>query len=316
MEANEIIVLGSINQDVILEMERFPRPGESLLSKPVVYANGGKGANQAVAVARLGGDPLFIGKVGGDTFGECLKQDLAATGVDTRLLKIAENTSTGLALIMLAAGENTIVVSPGANGEVSLADVDSVLAYLRRARILMVQLEIPLDTVAYAMRLARQHGLQVILDPGPAQTCPEEILRLADYLTPNETEAAMLTGEQVCDLTSARRAARHLMRFTHQGVVVKLGSAGVLAMHRGEEFFVEPIPVTVRDTTAAGDAFCAALAVSLLHGFSSLDAVHFANLVGSLAVTRLGAQPSLPTRQEVAAFAIQHRPELRLPWIS
>ena len=187
---------------------------------------GGKGANQAVAVARLGGDPLFIGKVGGDTFGECLKQDLAATGVDTRLLKIAENTSTGLALIMLAAGENTIVVSPGANGEVSLADVDSVLAYLRRARILMVQLEIPLDTVAYAMRLARQHGLQVILDPGPAQTCPEEILRLADYLTPNETEAAMLTGEQVCDLTSARRAARHLMRFTHQGVVVKLGSAG------------------------------------------------------------------------------------------
>lgn len=317
---NKIIVIGSINQDIILELERFPKVGESLLSNPAIYANGGKGANQALAVARLGESTLFVGKVGHDTFGERMKGDLSSDGVDTTLLKYSTHTSTGLALVMLANGENTIVVSPGANGEVSRADVDEVRPYMKQARLLLIQLEIPLDTVGYAMNLAHHYGMQVILDPGPAQICPPEILRDADFLTPNETEAAKLTGMVISDLQTARQAALELTHYVRQGVVIKMGAFGALAIDMNkdhkQEYYLEAIPVNVRDSTAAGDAFCAAMAVSLLHGASFIEAARLANLVGALTVTRLGAQPSLPTSREVEFFKRQHHIEICLPWES
>jgi ribokinase len=307
------MVVGSINMDLIIKVDRLPKTGESLLGSKTMLAHGGKGANQAVAIARLGGQTHLVGKVGSDAFGEQIRRELDSAGVDTTFVGNALQTLTGIALIMLVEGENSIVVSPGANNEVGRADIDKAGTALERSQVLLTQLEIPLDTVAYAMQKAGQMGSIVILDPGPARECPTDILALSDYITPNQTEAYMLTGIEVFDQETARHAAQKLLEYARQGVIIKMGAAGALVLNREIDQYVEAIPVEVVDTTAAGDAFCAALAIGLTSGMPFTEAARFANVVAAITVTRLGAQPSIPTLSEVEGFVAERQLLTPLP---
>ena len=305
-------VVGSINMDIIVEVERLPRVGETLSGSNAVLAHGGKGANQAVAIARLGGQSSLVGKVGSDAFGTEIRQGLESTGVDTSFVASVPGTATGMAMILLVKGDNTIVVSPGANQEVGREDILGASVVIQESQALLTQLEIPMDSVAFAMQTARRLGVTTILDAGPAQECPLEILALADYITPNQTEASALTGVDVSDLDTARQAAHQLLEYAGKGVVIKMGAAGSLVVDREIEEYVEAIAVDVVDTTAAGDAFCGALAVGLAGDMPLVEAARFANVVGAITVTRLGAQPSIPPRLEVERFVAQRR--LSIPW--
>lgn len=311
-----IVVVGSINQDLIIEADHFPQAGESLLGSQAVYANGGKGANQAVAVARLGGEVCLVGKVGSDAFGERIRVDLSDCGVNTRWLSVAHGSSTGLAIIMLVQGENAILVSPGANNLVLPQDVDLAKEVFQPGGILLLQLEIPMETIVHTMRIASEQDMTVILDPGPAQQCPPDVLALADYITPNETEARMLTGIEVNSPQAIQRAAAILLKYARKGVVMKLGDAGSWVFADGRQEQIYALQVNVRDTTAAGDAFCSALSLALATGLDVFEGARFANLVGAITVTRLGAQPSLPSRAEVDRFYSEHDNPVRLPWRS
>jgi len=299
-------VVGSINMDIIVEVERLPRVGETLSGSNAVLAHGGKGANQAVAIARLGGQSSLVGKVGSDAFGTQIRQGLESAGVDTSFVGSAPGAATGVAMILLVKGDNTIIVSPSANHEVGREDVLGASAVIQESQALLTQL------VAFAMQTARRLGVTTILDAGPAQECPPEFLALADYITPNQTEASALTGVDVSDLDTASQAAHQLLEYAGKGVVIKMGAAGSLVVDREAEEHVEAIPVDVVDTTAAGDAFCGALAVALAGDMPLVEAARFANVVGAITVTRLGAQPSIPTRLEVERFVAQRR--LSIPW--
>jgi ribokinase len=311
-----IVVVGSINQDLIIEADHFLQAGESLLGSQAVYANGGKGANQAVAVARLGGEVCLVGNVGSDAFGERMRVDLSDCGVNTRWLSVAHGSSTGLAIIMLVQGENAILVSPGANNLVLPQDVDLAKEVFQPGGILLLQLEIPMETIVHTMRIASEQDMTVILDPGPAQQCPPDVLALADYITPNETEARMLTGIEVNSPQAIQRAAAILLKYARKGVVMKLGDAGSWVFADGRQEQIHALQVNVRDTTAAGDAFCSALSLALATGLDVFESARFANLVGAITVTRLGAQPSLPSRAEVDRFYSEHDNPVRLPWRS
>jgi ribokinase len=304
--------VGSINMDIIVEVERLPRVGETLSGSNAVLAHGGKGANQAVAISRLGGQSSLVGKVGSDAFGTEIRQGLESTGVDTSFVGSVPGTATGVAMILLVKGDNTIVVSPGANQEVGRDDIVGASAVIQESQALLTQLEIPMDSVAFAMETARRLGVTTILDPGPARRCPPEMLALADYITPNQTEASALTGVDVSDLDTARQAAHRLLEYAGKGVVVTLGAAGSLVVDREIEEYVEAIAVDVVDTTAAGDAFCGALAVALAGDMPLVEAACFANVVGAITVTRLGAQLSIPTRLEVERFVAERG--LSIPW--
>lgn len=297
-----ITVVGSINMDLIITLDRLPAAGETLLGSRTTYAQGGKGANQAVAAARLGASAVLIGRVGDDAFGVQIRHGLAAESVDLTYLGEAIGVTTGVAIIMLVHGENTIVVARGANDEVTPENVQRAQAAIARSDAVLCQLEVPLAAVEAALAAGRAEGVITILDPAPAQRCPDTILALADYITPNRYEASALTGIAVHGWDDARRAAQQLLRYVRKGVVVKLGGAGALALDTESEHRIEGIAVEVVDTTAAGDAFCAALGVALAHGITFAEAVCFANTVGALTVTRLGAQPSLPTLDEVQRF--------------
>jgi ribokinase len=269
-----------------------------MLAPDVVTAPGGKGANQAVAAARMGARVRMVGRVGDDAFGGSLRQSLVAAGVEASGLKATADAPTGTALIMLVEGEdNSIVVAPGANGRVVVADLDAV-DWLDVA-VLLVQFEIPLEVTAEAMRRARQAGATVILDPAPARPCPPDLLALAHILTPNETEAESLAGRPVTDLEAAEQVARSLLAGGGQRLIVKLGGQGALVCTSAGCRHWPALPVPVLDTTAAGDAFCGALAAELAAGASFDKAMKLAMAAGALAVTKLGAQPSLPTRMEV-----------------
>jgi ribokinase len=310
-----ITVVGSVNMDLIIALERLPLAGETLLGSRTTYALGGKGANQAVAAARLGASSVLIGKVGDDAFGAQIRHNLAREGIDLTYLGEATGVPTGVAVIMLVHGENTIVVARGANDMVTPEDVQHAQSAIARSDAVLCQLEVPLTAVEAALAAGRAAGVTTILDPAPAQRCPETILALADYITPNRHEARSLTGIAIEDYDDARRAAHHLLHYVRKGVVVKLGGAGALVVEAGEEHRIEGIAVEVVDTTAAGDAFCAALGVALAHGVAFPEAARFANAVGALTVTRLGAQPSLPTLAEVQRFAEARRLTLPLPGI-
>jgi ribokinase len=300
-----LTVVGSINMDLIIQLGRLPRPGETLLGSEAAYAQGGKGANQAVAASRLGAVTHLIGQVGRDAFGAQIRRGLEADGVDLSCVGEAPTAATGVAVIMLVHGENSIIVANGANNEVTPAHIDRAREAIGKSRALLTQLEVPLDAVEHALRTGRAAGAITVLDPGPAQKCHESLIKLADYVTPNQTEAYAMTGVEVTDWDSARRAAEALLRFVRLGVIIKMGGAGALVMDQSTELRVEGLEVPVVDTTAAGDAYCAALSLALAGDMSLKDAAHFANVVGALTVTRLGAQPSLPTLAEVQRFAAE-----------
>jgi ribokinase len=298
-----IVVVGSANMDLVARVSRIPAAGETVLGASFRTLAGGKGANQAVAAARLGADVTFVGRVGGDPFGEELLRGMAAAHIRTDLVQRSTTAATGVALIGVdAAGGNAIMVVPGANAQLAPADVECARDRIANADALVVQLEIPLETAAYAIRTARDSGIRVILNPAPVDD-PEAVLSViksgVDILMPNEHEAAMLLRRDGGSVTDWEACARELRDAGARCVVITLGAAGcVKADDRGTASFRAPA-VMVRDTTAAGDCFTGALAVALAEG-RELDAgIAFATRAAAISVTRDGAQSSLPTRLEV-----------------
>ena len=297
-----IVVVGSINMDLVARMARLPKPGETVHGDVFQTIPGGKGANQAVAAARLGARVTLIGRVGDDSFGETLQRSLANYGVSTEHVLVTEGCSSGVALIGVeTTGANSITVVAGANGRLTPHNVASRADVIASADALIVQLETPFDTVATAIRLAREAGVRTILDPAPAPSgaLPEE-LRAVDLISPNQTEAEALTGIAVHDVASARAAARRLRELGAKAVVLKLGELGAFVLDEaGREEHVPARAAGVVDTTAAGDAFTAGLTVALAEGRSLLDAARFGCAAGTLACTKFGAQPAMPSRDEV-----------------
>ena len=301
--AGKIVVVGSSNTDMILQVDHLPRPGETVLGGRFSMSPGGKGANQAVAAARAGGAVAFVARVGNDLFGRQAVEGFVRDGVDMRAVVMDPEVPSGVALIFVAAdGENSIGVASGANGRLSPDDVRGAADLIAQADVLVAQLETPLETVCAAAEVAAAHRVPLILNPAPAQPLPDTLLALVTVLTPNETEAEGLTGVPVTDEPGARRAADRLRDRGVSQVIITLGSRGAYCRTRDEEVLLAPFPVTPVDTTAAGDVFNGALAVALAEGRPVHESVQFANAAAALAVTRLGAQPSAPTRPEIDAL--------------
>jgi len=306
MNASRIVVVGSSNTDMVVKSNRLPAPGETVTGGQFVMVPGGKGANQAVAAARLGAEVTFVAKVGADMFGDEAIEGYRREGILTDLVLRDADLHTGVALILVDdGGENLISVASGANHALTPKDVDAAAERVRMAAVMMIQLEIPMDTVIRAAQLAAKVNVPVVLDPAPAPDGPLDaaLLEFVTYLTPNETEAQRLTGIEVTDEDSAKAAAEKLLDAGARNAIVTLGGKGALVASTEGSFLVPGYKVEAADSTAAGDAFNGALAAALAAGQSLDEAVRQANLVGALSVTRLGAQPSLPTAEELRRFA-------------
>ena len=300
MKQPSIVVVGSSNTDMIIKLDRIPRPGETILGGEFVTAAGGKGANQAVGAARAGGRVTLVARVGQDMFGDQALAGFQKDGICVDYVARDRKAPSGVALIFVAKdGENSIAVAGGANGQLSPADVRKARAVLGEAAVVVLQLEIPLPTVEAAADLASKLGVRVILNPAPAQKLPQSLLRQVSILTPNETEAELLTGVQVTDEASIQRAADALLACDVETVILTLGARGAFVAGRGVREWVKGFKVKPVDTTAAGDIFNGALAVALAEGKPLLDAVRWANAAAAISVTRLGAQPSAPQRREI-----------------
>lgn len=296
----KITIVGSLNYDLIASAPRLPAPGETIIGGPFQTAPGGKGANQAVAAARLGAQVRMVGRVGDDSYGRAELDSLAAAGVDTTFIQIDPDAHTGVGLIYLdEAGQNSIVVCPGANWTMRAIDVDAAVAAIAGADMLLLQLENQPEVVERAAELAGQRGVPVVLNPAPARPLSAELLARVDYLVPNESETALLTGQPVTGLDSAQTASEALRRRGVDAVVLTLGAQGAFLNNAGQMAHIPAFRVTPVDTTAAGDAFVAGLAVAIASDRPLPAAVRFANAAGALATTALGAQPSLPTLEAV-----------------
>jgi len=290
-----IVVIGSVNTDLVVRGPRIPSPGETVTGGTFLRADGGKGANQAVAATRAGADVTFVARVGADELGELAVAGLADEGIDVRHVGKDPDLSTGVALIMVDdAGENAISVAPGANARLSVEDVEAARAVIESADVLLTQLETPLPAVERAAAIASAAGVIVILNPAPAKPLPDSLMALVDVLTPNEGEAAYLSGEAL-----PAAAASKLRTVGATTVVVTLGAEGALIVAEDVECSVPGFPVVAVDTTAAGDAFSGSLAVSLAEGLELVLAVRRACAAGALATTAHGARPSLPMRDKV-----------------
>jgi len=302
MAAPRILVVGSVNMDLVTQVHHVPAAAENVRGDDIRSIPGGKGANQAAACARLGALTSFLGRVGDDAFGERLRRNLADCGVDTESLATVPGAASGVALILVdAAGQNTIVVTPGANARLSPADVDAERRLVAEADAVLLQLEIPPETVARTLQLARHAGTLAVVDAGPPRGTPEEALFACDVLSPNQAEAATLLGLNPAHADPETMAAELLDRGP-RAVVLKAAQRGaVVADHNGVRW-APPFRIDPVDTTAAGDAFTAALTVEIVKGATLDDAARVANAAGAFACTRLGAQPSMPTADDVAAI--------------
>jgi len=298
-----ITVVGSLNMDLVVRSPRIPRPGETIIGHTFQTAPGGKGANQAVAAARLGGRVSMIGHVGQDTFGDQLLDSLAAADVDCRYIKPTSDTSTGIALIVVDdQGENSIVVASGANMSLTPQHLEEYDDVIVSADVLLLQLELPLKTVIRAAQIAKASGVTIILNPAPARELPSDLISGVDFLIPNETELALLTEMPVHDIPQVERAAHSLLERDLGCIIVTLGKDGALIGESNEFAYVSPHKISAADTTAAGDAFVGAFSVAYGEGKSIVEAVRWANAAGAFTATKLGAQPSLPSREELDNF--------------
>ena len=300
MNQNKIVVIGSCNTDMVIKSERLPLPGETIIGGVFMMNPGGKGANQAVAAARMGGNVTFITKTGNDHFGEQSIELYRKEKINTEYILSDPVHPSGIALITVdAKGENCIVVASGANATLSLADIDKAKDEIESAEIVLMQLEIPMETVEYAAQIAHRKGVKVILNPAPAQPLSDQLLKSVHIIIPNKTEAEMLSGVKVTDWLSAVTAASAISERGVDVVVLTLGAMGAL-VKEGDRFFkIDAIPVTAVDTTAAGDTFCGTFCVGLSQGLSVVDAVRLACSASAISVTKMGAQASIPYRKEV-----------------
>jgi len=301
MSKNNILIIGSSNTDMVIKTKKIPVPGETILGGTFLMNQGGKGANQAVAAARLGGKVTFITKCGIDLFGTQAIGLFMKEGIDTRYVVKDNELPSGVALITVdSAGENSIVVAPGSNGNLLQNDIPSTLFERGKYGILLLQLEIPIGTVEYSAISATSNGAKVILNPAPAQKLSYNLLKQLWLITPNETETEILTGISVHDLSSAEKAASWLLQKGVKNVIITMGSAGAYLKSDSFTGMVPGFKVKAVDTTAAGDVFNGAIAVALSEERNLKEAVEFANKAASISVTRMGAQVSAPYRKEIS----------------
>jgi len=300
MYQTKIIVIGSTNTDMVIKSDHLPAPGETLLGGTFFMNPGGKGANQAVAASRLGGKVTFISKTGNDIFGEQSVQNLKNEGINTEYMAVDPENPSGIALITVdSMAENCIVVAPGSNMTLKPDDIDKAIKQIELAEIVLLQLEIPIETVEYATQIAYRNNKKVILNPAPAQKFSDSILKTIHILTPNETEAEILTGVKVTDIGSAEKAAGILRNKGVEIVIITMGANGAFIYTDSLAELIPAPEVKAVDTTAAGDTFNGALAVAVSEGLNIREAVQFANKAASIAVTKFGAQASIPCRSEV-----------------
>ena len=297
---NKIIVIGSSNTDMVIKSKRLPAPGETILGGTFLMNPGGKGANQAVAASRLGGNVTFVTKTGNDIFGSEAKQLFDKEKINTRFIIKDEKNPSGVALINVDEnGENSIVVASGSNGTLSAYDIYDEVFKTEPSDIFLMQLEIPVSTVEFVAEKASDNGNRVILNPAPARQLSDDLLKCLYLITPNETEAELLTGIKVHDISSAEKAALYLQDKGIKNVIITMGASGAYVLTGKISSMITVIPVKAIDTTAAGDVFNGALAVAISEGKEIVDAVTFANKAASISVTRMGAQASAPYRKEI-----------------
>lgn len=305
-EKPAVMVVGSFNMDLSMRSPRMPVAGETILGGPFTTGPGGKGANQAVAAARLGAKTTMLVKLGKDVFGDQAAQNLIKEGIAPEFILRTSETHTGVAFIIVDdQGENEIIVASGANFAITLEDVEAARPAIEAADILLLQLEVPLDATFRAAQIAHAAGVKVVLNPAPGQALPDELLRMVDVLTPNETEAQIISGLPVTNVTEAEAAAAHLIQTGVGAVVMTLGAKGALVATKAGNQRVAGYKVTVVDTTGAGDAFSGALCVALAEGKALDLAASFANAAAALQVTKPGTAPAMPYRQEVDALVAQ-----------
>lgn len=299
----KLTVLGSINADHVIQVPHFPQPGETLSGQNYHIVYGGKGANQAVAAARLGAKVDFIACIGEDKIGLEMKQAFQKDGINTDSIATIQGETTGIAMIQVAdSGENSIVISAGANAHLTTDIVDKFKQKILDADALLMQLETPLDAIIYATKIAKQAGKHTVLNPAPAKALPDELLAQLTMITPNETEAEVLTGVKVVDEQSAAQAAAVFHQKGVAIVLITLGAKGVFISHNALQKIIPGFRVQAKDTTAAGDTFNGALVTALLEQKSLEEAIQFAHAAAAISVTRFGAQTSIPNRQETLDF--------------
>ena len=303
----KVVVVGSFNMDLVVQAGRRPQTGETLMGEEFGMFIGGKGSNQAIAAARLGADVTMIGRLGADFFGDTLMAAHAEEGICTDYVIRDREVGTGVASILIDAdGDNSIVLVPQANMRLSVADIERASESIAAADVLLLQLEVPIAASQRAAEIAKSNDVTVVLNPAPAQELPDDFLAQVDILTPNEVETESLSGVKVSTAAGAERAAKVLLNKGLSAVILTLGERGALLLTPDLTQQVPAYSVEVVDTTAAGDAFCGALATGLARGDNLVDAVAFANAAGTLAVTVLGAAPSMPTTAQVEAFRRRH----------
>ena len=302
----KIVVVGSSNMDLVVKSPRIPAKGETILGGDFIMTPGGKGANQAVAAAKLGAEVYFVAKLGDDIFGRQSLSNFQKVGIKTEYVEQTKAAPSGVALITVDdAGDNVIVVAPGANMKLSPEDVKKARSVIASSGSVTAQLEVPLETVECAAKLANEAGVPFILDPAPAQKLSDKLLNMVDVLTPNESEAEILTGIKVTDENSAQIAAKDLLQRGVKAVILTMGSKGYLLATKDGAKFVPSVKVYAVDATAAGDAFTGSLAVGLAQGKTLKEAALFANNVAALSVTKMGAQSSMPDAEQVENFIKQ-----------
>lgn len=299
MADRNITVIGSINMDLVTSTTQIPKVGETVLGHSFHTIPGGKGANQAVAAARLGADVTMIGAVGNDSFGKTLVEHLTNEGINTENIMKVKDTSTGIASIIVSEADNSIIVVPGANNHITPEVIEKHEDKIINSNILLLQLEIPLESVIRAVELAKKQGVRTILNPAPIQKLPKKLLEMVDFLTPNEHEQTLL-------FDSIDGTEEELAKFKEKCIVTK-GSKGVMIYKNGEKIEIPSIQVEAVDTTGAGDSFNGALATALCDGLDIEEACRFANVVGAISVTKLGAQTGMPTKKEVEKFLQVHK---------
>jgi len=303
----DILVVGSINLDMLVKISRLPEKGESLLGTSADFYPGGKGANQAVQISRLGGKAALVGRVGNDPFSDKLLRSLEDAGVRTSFILRDTEVGSGFGVILSGpTGDNWIVAIPQANLRVAIADAERARDILARAKMVVLQLEITFEVVQHVVDLASRYGVPVLLNPAPARRLPPEVLQRADYFVPNQGEAEFYSGTQIVDAASALAAAEIIRALGPKNVIITLGDQGAVCLAENTALVVPAYPVHAMDVTAAGDAFCGALAVAITQAKPLPQAIQFANAAGALCVTRPGAQPSLASQSEIEAFLHSH----------